>query len=181
MNRFRGYIHTLLPNTEYEFSIYAFNSTNYNIPSRYSKPILTKPITDTRELKFEASAMVNSSSELKSTGRFSKCSVIINYQQRRYWFFLLTNCRLTIKYSRLSNSYDICRFVHSQLRFANNNLFLIIKMVLATDEVRFIKIQLSAENRTAVNVDPDSIRLSRNIMNILSQLNYVFPTQFVER
>ena len=84
MNQFRGYVHTLLPSTSYEFSIYAFNEYNYNIPSSYSTPITTNPILDSRELNFDAYATVGSTSTVNSMGYFSKCSVTINYQQRRF-------------------------------------------------------------------------------------------------
>ena len=83
MNQYRGYIHTLLPNTKYEFSLYAFNEYNYNIPSEYSHAVLTKPIVDSRELNFDAFATEGTTNTINSTGRFSKCSVTINYQQRR--------------------------------------------------------------------------------------------------
>ena len=184
LNQYCGVIHTLLPNTKYEFSVYAFNSYNYNIPSAYSKPIITKPLIESREFKFDAYATVGKSKEIKNTGHFSKCSVIINYQQRRYFFqfsFLCLIFRLSLVYTRLNYTYDICRFVHSQLLFINNNLYLVIKMVSSVDVESYIQIQLSVLNLSDGDgmIDMNSIRLSKNIMNILREFNYVFPTQLV--
>lgn len=50
-------------------------------------------------------------------------------------------------------------------------------MVSVTDTVSYLKIQLSDVKNSAVVIDPDSLRLSKNILNILSQINYVIPTQ----
>lgn len=44
---------------------------------------MTKALRDDRELKFEAFASVGHTGVIKNLGRFSKCSVTINYQQRR--------------------------------------------------------------------------------------------------
>ena len=52
-------------------------------------------------------------------------------------------------------------------------------MVQPTDRISYIKIQLSSIKNTEVVIDPDSIRLSKNIINILSQVNFIIPTQLV--
>ena len=57
------------------------------MPSAYSKPIHTRSMTDTRELRFEAFAKVNSNSQLQNLGNFSKCTVIIDYQYRKYYSY----------------------------------------------------------------------------------------------
>ena len=54
-----------------------------------------------------------------------------------------------------------------------------MKMVQPTDRISYIKIQLSSIKNTEVVIDPDSIRLSKNIINILSQVNFIIPTQLV--
>lgn len=85
---------------------------------------------------------------------------------------------LSIKYHRLSDSYDICRFVKSQLVFINSNLFAVFKIVLPTDRVSFLRIQLSAVNGLKT-MDVSHIQLSSNIITIISQFNFVIPTHFV--
>lgn len=85
---------------------------------------------------------------------------------------------LSIKYHRLSDSYDICRFVKSQLVFVNSNLFAVFKIVLPTDRVSFLRIQLSAVNGLKT-MDVSHIQLSSNIITIISQFNFVIPTHFV--
>ena len=40
-----------------------------------------------------------------------------------------------------------------------------MKMIQPTDRISYIKIQLSSIKNTEVVIDPDSIRLSKNIIN----------------
>lgn len=85
---------------------------------------------------------------------------------------------LSIKYHRLTDSYDVCRFVKSQLVFVNDNLFAVFKIVLPTDRVSYLKIQLSSVNGMKT-MDASHIQLSSNIITIISQFNFVIPTHFV--
>ena len=75
-----GEVKTLLPSTTYEFSVYALNPMNYNLPSAYSLPVTTPAIEDTREFVFEA---FSNHGVMANKGKFSPCTVRVNYQDRK--------------------------------------------------------------------------------------------------
>ena len=54
-------------------------------------------------------------------------------------------------------------------------------MISSIDVESYLQIQLSVLNLNDGEgmIDMNSIRLSKNIMNILREFNYVFPTQLV--
>ena len=71
--RLEGVVKTLLPNTRYQFQVYALNSMNYNQPSDYSYPIRTPTLESSGEFSFSASV-----SEGKTTNILysSKCALL---------------------------------------------------------------------------------------------------------
>ena len=81
-NQLQGIVTTLLPNTTYEFSVYAVNPFNYNRPSSYSSPVTTLPVTDTRQFSFEAHMCHGRTEKVTNRGKFKKCLVTIDYQER---------------------------------------------------------------------------------------------------
>lgn len=87
--RLEGIVKTLLPNTRYQFQIYALNSMNYNQPSDYSYPIRTSTLESSGEFSFSASVSEGKTTNIKNKMKFSKCSVSMNVEQRKYAFIVM--------------------------------------------------------------------------------------------
>ena len=87
--RLEGVVKTLLPNTRYQFQIYALNSMNYNQPSDYSYPIRTPTLESSGEFSFSASVSEGKTTSIKNKMKFSKCSVSMNVEQRKYAFIVM--------------------------------------------------------------------------------------------
>ena len=85
--KLEGVVTTLLPNTRYQFQIYALNSMNYNQPSDYSYPIRTPTLESSGEFSFSASVSEGKTTSIKNKMKFSKCSVSMNVEQRKYAFY----------------------------------------------------------------------------------------------
>lgn len=78
-----GIVKTLLPNTRYEFRVYALNTMNYNVPSDYSLPILTPELENPGEFHFSAYACEGKTTNIRNKSKFNKCLVNMNAEQRK--------------------------------------------------------------------------------------------------
>jgi hypothetical protein len=82
-NKLEGEIHTLLPNTMYQFSVYEVNKMNYNIPSPYSQPVTTMTLTE-KSYIFKASYFKSRDKTKVENGFFKRCGIELDYNTRKY-------------------------------------------------------------------------------------------------
>lgn len=177
--RLSGVVRTLLPSTTYEFSVYSFNATNYNVPSAYSLPVTTPPVRDNREFVFEACGCKSKNDKISSQSKFAHCMVRLNYQRRTFVFPYDLMCSISMVLSqRKQYVYEVCRMVHVSLLEHSNNLFLLFKYQLPYDRIEFLKICLTDDMEYS-DEDYADVVVSDNMKQILQQMETILAVDIV--
>ena len=80
---------------------------------------------------------------------------------------------------RKSNVVELARVVNTSLVFSQNNLYMVLKQRLPTDLFKFIKIRFTDVDTKEGILNLEAVTLSKNITQILVQMNTILPVLFV--
>lgn len=80
---------------------------------------------------------------------------------------------------RKSSVVELTRIVSTRLVFSQNNLYMVLKQRLPTDLFKYIKIRFTDVDTKEGSLNLEAVTLSKNITQILVQMNTILPVLIV--
>lgn len=80
---------------------------------------------------------------------------------------------------RKSSVVELTRTVSTRLVFSQNNLYMVLKQRLPTDLFKFVKIRFTDVDTKEGSLNLEAVTLSKNITQILVQMNTILPVLIV--